>query len=150
MQDDSDQKSRYFFKGSARHASRLVSVQLLYQKEQTDDPLNMIFADFFDSAQSVTPKRLDKLFVKQLVEETLNHKGEWDNAILPNLAHHQSLDHLPILLKIILRLALTEKICINTPKAVVLNEYIEITKDYLEDSAASFVNGILSTLFKEK
>jgi len=35
------------------------------------------------------------------------------------------------------------------PPAVTLNEYIEITKNYGEDSDRRFVNGVLSTIKKE-
>jgi len=37
----------------------------------------------------------------------------------------------------------------HIPHAVTLNEYVEITKNYGEDSDRRFVNGVLSTLKKE-
>ena len=50
----------------------------------------------------------------------------------------------------VLRLAVYELTETETPPKVVINEAVEIIKLYDEDSAPSFVNGILNRIARER
>jgi N utilization substance protein B len=50
----------------------------------------------------------------------------------------------------ILRVATEELISGNTPEKVVIDEAVEIAKKYGAENSASFVNGVLGTILKNK
>lgn len=52
--------------------------------------------------------------------------------------------------KAILRLAVYELLFTDVPPKVAINEAIEIAKEYADETEASFVNGILNKLAKDK
>ncbi len=49
----------------------------------------------------------------------------------------------------ILRASLYELLSTQTPSAVIIDEYINITRVFFDDAEVSFVNGILNTLAKK-
>jgi len=50
----------------------------------------------------------------------------------------------------ILRLAIHELIKKENPKKVIIDEAIELAKQYGSDNSAKFINGVLGTVLKEK
>lgn len=49
-----------------------------------------------------------------------------------------------------LRLAIYELENTNTPPKVVIDEAVEIAKEYGSESSPSFINGVLGTIYKDK
>lgn len=50
----------------------------------------------------------------------------------------------------ILRFAIYELIEKNVPQKVVIDEAVEIAKEYGAENSSSFINGVLGTIYKEK
>lgn len=50
----------------------------------------------------------------------------------------------------ILRLAIFEFDNTDTPPKVVIDEAVELAKEYGSDNSSSFVNGVLGTIYKDK
>jgi transcription antitermination factor NusB len=79
--------------------------------------------------------------------------GAWANmdAIDTKLQAYveTSLDRVPLVLHCILRLAIYELLFESTPHPVVINEYIEISKDFFNEDEQAFVNGVLDAISKD-
>ncbi|GHS95383.1 N utilization substance protein B [Alphaproteobacteria bacterium] len=155
--------SPYTIRGSLRHASRLVAVQLLYQIYQSgaeiSDVLNQFERWYAESLEEkggepqsvpVAPKasykKVDSDFLRRLVEETQEKKNLLKEVVSPHLKETWTWERLPSILKSILNLALYELLYEKTPKPVVVNEYIELTKNFFDGDEPAFVNGLLDSV----
>jgi len=90
---------------------------------------------------------------RELVLETLAHAAQVDDAIAPAL-REWTIDRLAIVDRTILRLAVCESLFPqppreSTPRAVVINEAVELAKRYSTPEAARFINGVLSTVLAD-
>lgn len=84
-----------------------------------------------------------RLFLNTLVFETLKHRQELD-AIIVSLLHGWTIDRLPTVDRIVLRMALYElRYRPETPSAVVLDEAIGLVKRFSTVESGAFVNGLL-------
>ncbi|WP_342525471.1 transcription antitermination factor NusB [Chryseomicrobium sp. FSL W7-1435] len=84
------------------------------------------------------------VFYDTLVNGTLAHREEIDNSLEEKL-ENWSLNRLPKIERTILRMAVFElEHTEDTPKPVIINEAIELTKAYGDEQSSRFVNGVLS------
>jgi N utilization substance protein B len=67
------------------------------------------------------------------------------DAELAKYPHDWSYDRIGIVERVLLRLTLAEIACVGTADKVAINEAIELAKQYADDEAARFVNGILGS-----
>ena len=89
----------------------------------------------------------DRSFVRELVLGTLAGSNDADERISPAL-QGWTLDRLAIVDRTILRLAVCEAAQAEAPpRAVIINEAVELAKRYSTPEAAKFVNGVLSGIF---
>lgn len=126
-----------------RHA-RELAMQALFSKElgriDPGEAISSVVAAIDDSET--------RLFVNDLVFGTLKHEAELNAQIEP-LLHDWTLDRLPIVDRIVLRMALFElRYHPETPPAVVLDEAIEIAKRFSTDESGAFVNGVLAKVIE--
>jgi N utilization substance protein B len=83
-------------------------------------------------------------FIKELVLGTLEDAPRCDAAISP-LLQGWTIERLPTVDRLVLRMALFElRRHPETPKAVVINEAVELAKKFSTEESGSFVNGVLS------
>jgi N utilization substance protein B len=83
-------------------------------------------------------------FIKELVLGTLEDAQNSDATIAP-LLQGWTIERLPTVDRLVLRMALFEmRRHPETPKAVVINEAVELAKKFSTDESGSFVNGVLS------
>ncbi len=131
-----------------RRRAREYVLQILFQIEITgnklsDDVLNEFWKDK-DEATEV------KEFTQSIVSGTIEHIVPLDE-IIKNAAEHWSLDRMAVVDKNILRAAAYELIYrADIPASVAINEALEIAKKYSTEESASFLNGILDKIAKEK
>ncbi len=140
---------------STRRLSRLNAVQALYQHELSGDDIEYIINQF-TSATFKTYVSLNKIlkpepeFLKELVLGVQAHFPSLDQDISNHLSSGWHLERVSIVTLSILRLAVYElKYQPLTPTPVIINEYIEVTKDFFEEKEAAFVNGILDAIAKK-
>jgi N utilization substance protein B len=83
-------------------------------------------------------------FIKELVLGTLENAPECDVTISA-LLEGWTIERLPTVDRLVLRMALFEmRHTPQTPKAVVINEAVELAKKFSTPESGSFVNGVLS------
>jgi transcription antitermination protein NusB len=88
------------------------------------------------------PKR-----VADLVLGVDEHKERIDSLIREH-ARGWTLERMPIIDRNVLRLAIFELLQGTLPKAVIINEAVELAKNYSTDESGKFVNGMLSKISK--
>lgn len=96
-------------------------------------------------AQSFTPQPSPSSQVKKILDKV----GEIDQKI-QKAAPTWPIEKLNKIDLAILRLAIYELTHKKTPPKVVIDEAVELAKEFGGESTPSFVNGVLGTIFKEK
>ena len=129
-------------KGSRRQA-RVAALQALFEADKSGHPgaeaLKRIIESQRVPAQSAA-------YAKVLIEGVLAQQGELDKTIA-GAATAWPVDQLPAVDRNILRLAIHEMLEDNgTPVEAVINEAVELAKQFGSDNSAKFVNGVLGTI----
>ena len=88
---------------------------------------------------------------KNLNEQAKNvlKVGSELDGIIPKAATEWPIDKLNKIDLAILRLAVYELTHSDTPPKVVIDEAVELAKEYGAESSSSFVNGVLGTILKD-
>ena len=90
-----------------------------------------------------------KKFIKHVTERTLERKDLIEETIIKHLETDINLEKTDKLLKIILFSAVFELMFKhNTPKNVVISEYVKASEFFLEKGQISYLNAILDKLSK--
>jgi transcription antitermination protein NusB len=97
----------------------------------------------FASSSELSPARIDRPLVEQLVRGVCEHRQELDER-LTALSQNWRIERIAIVERNVIRIALYElKYCENVPFNVVLNEAVELAKRYGTAEGAAFANGLL-------
>lgn len=87
-------------------------------------------------------------YAKEIFSGVLAHKAEIDVLISSNTRYWKA-DRLSKISLAILYVAVYEILYVDTvPSAAAINEAVELAKTFGDDSASSFVNGILGTIVR--
>jgi N utilization substance protein B len=123
----------------SRHQSRERALQILFQYDIHGKPglwLEEFWKPLKDDQES-------KAFAEELVAGVLEHKKELDELI-GRYATNWKVSRMQVVDRNILRLGAYELRWLDdVPAKVTMNEAIELAKDFGDDDAAKFVNGIL-------
>ncbi len=84
-----------------------------------------------------------RVFVRDLVLGTLEHVVQSDLIIAP-LLEGWTIDRLPTIDRIVLRMGVYELGHLPTPRPVVINEAVELAKKFSTEDSGRFVNGVLA------
>jgi N utilization substance protein B len=97
----------------------------------------------------IYPKNQYKKYIKDVVSGTLERTELIEDTIIKHLDKDINLERTDKLLKIILFSAVFELMFKhNTPKNVVINEYVVASEFFLEKAQISYLNAILEKLSK--
>jgi N utilization substance protein B len=120
---------------------------MLFQWDVTHDAIEQIIATFFQNLPEESAATVD--FARDLLTGTIEHVEEIDRLIQRH-AEHWRLDRMAIVDRNLLRLAAQEFLYGDgAPKAVVINEAIEIARRFSSQESPQFINGILDSIKKE-
>lgn len=127
---------------SRRHARELALQSLFGVEVGHRNPEEMI------SEVCGTADSEHRRFVKDLVLGTLEHAGETDGVLAP-LLEGWTIERLPTIDRLVLRMSVFELMHRDTPPAVVINEGVELAKRFSTEDSPRFVNGVLSSVSKQ-
>lgn len=127
---------------SRKHA-RELALQSLFGVEIGHRPADEMIAETCGKDDS-EPRR----FVTDLVVGTLDHAAESD-AVLEPLLEGWTIERLPTIDRLLLRMSVFELAHRATPPAVVINEAVELAKKFSTDDSPRFINGVLETFRKQ-
>ena len=91
----------------------------------------------------------DYEYIKNTFTASDSRASETDRMI-GEYAVGWSFDRLSVTAKTLLRLSIYELLETDIPPKVVINEAIEISKEYSSEDEASFINGILNKIARDK
>ncbi len=124
----------------SRHDARRWAVQLLFQTDFNDTPVDDLVADFW--TQEKAPDAV-RTFTEELLHGALAHLDEIDR-IVQGLAQNWDLHRMSGVDRNIIRLAMYEMLYRrDIPPVVSINEAVEIAKEFGGPESGRFVNGIL-------
>jgi N utilization substance protein B len=82
-------------------------------------------------------------YAEQIVAGVIDHHEEIDD-LLETYSEGWSIDRMPNVDRAILRVGIWEILYSDTPNAVVVNEAVELAKEYSTEESGGFINGLLS------
>ena len=131
-----------------RSAIRELTFKLLYSNEIQKD-MDEEQIDIFLSENNIESEE-QKNSIKETFNGIKKYEQEIRDLISENLKENWTFDRISKIDVAILKLAIYELIYSKIPYKVVINEAVEIAKKYGDDSAKSFINGVLASIVKEK
>lgn len=140
-----------------RAAARMAAVQALYQLEiESNTPVEVVLNQFISHRFTQTDEvvqyiKPDMEWFRTLVLGVRACCDSLDEEISNTLTDEWRLERLEAVLRTILRLGAYE-ICkaVDVPAAVVINEYVSITKAFFDQKEPSFVNASLDKIAKAR
>ena len=123
----------------SRHQSRERALQILFQYD-IHGKAGVWLDEFWKQCHASEDV---KTFAEQLVGGVLEHKKDLD-ALIGKYATNWKVSRMQVVDRNILRLGAYELMYLDeVPAKVTVNEAIELAKDFGDEEAAKFVNGIL-------
>lgn len=133
-----------------RSAARLAALQALYQLEITGNAPDDVIDEFIEHRFGLAPQH-DEAFFSDLVHGVLKHQVEIDRSIAKALAQGWTLARIDSTLRALLRAASYELVARpDVPAKVVIDEYVELARDFFDGDEPGFVNAVLDRLAHRK
>jgi transcription antitermination protein NusB len=132
---------------AGRRRAREAAMQVLFELDQTDHPLEVVLADRLQETSPVEQLAEPyEGFARRLAAGAWQHREELDVRIAA-AAPQWPLPQLPAVDRAILRLAIFE-LCFDneTPPRAAINEAVDLAKVYGGESSSRFVNGVLGSI----
>ncbi|MGW3915897.1 transcription antitermination factor NusB [Streptomyces sp. NPDC005070] len=131
---------------AARNTARKRAFQILFEGDQRGVDVLTVLADWIRHSRSDTRQPPVSEYTMELVEGYATKVRRIDDLIA-QYAVGWTLDRMPVVDRNILRLGAYELIWVDeTPDAVVLDEAVQLAKEFSTDESPSFVNGLLGRL----
>jgi len=130
-----------------RRKSRELALQMLFQADLGKQPIEDVRKTFWKGRGDVSPEV--KGFAEDLFRVAVDRSSEIDKRIEEH-AEHWRMDRMAAVDRNLLRAAVAELLGYPaTPRAVVINEAIEIARKFSAPESAQFINGVLDSVGKE-
>ena len=130
-----------------RRKSRELALQMLFQADmgrQDEEYVRRTFWAERDQMEEGVRAFADELF------QVAMDRGEQIDHLIEEHAEHWRMDRMAAVDRNVLRAAVAEFLGFpKTPKAVVINEALEITRKFSSPEAVQFINGVLDSVAKE-
>ena len=133
-----------------RSETRKVAFELIYSLEILkikEDEYKEQIALFLENHEITENKVIE--YVEDTVYGIEKNKEEILKQINDELSEKWELSRLSKISLAILKLAVYEIVYKKLPYKVVINEAVELAKNYGDDNAPSFINGILGSILKK-
>ena len=137
----------------ARRRSREHALQVLFAWDQRKQPIEDAIAAFYETLSSQGPDDepgaadADE-FMESLVRGTVAKSAEIDLRIVAK-SENWRLERRPAVDRNILRLAVYEMAEVGTPAAIVIDEALELARQFSGDESVAFVNGVLDAVRRD-
>ncbi|MDK9701481.1 MAG: transcription antitermination factor NusB, partial [bacterium] len=129
----------------SRHIARQIALQMAYSMEIAGLSLDEVWA-----GGKLTGQERHIEFIRRLLQTMLQRITELDEEIRKRV-ERWSIDRLALADHLLLRLALCELLFMEeTPPKVVLNEAIELAKEFSTTQSGRFINGILDAALGDR
>lgn len=131
-----------------RSGAREMAMRILYQvsvfeKAKASYDLDEMFMDIEGR------NKRNKEFIENIVNEVILKKEELDKKANKYLINWE-INRLNMVDQAIFEIAIYELIYTDTPKKVVIDEAINLSKKYSEESVVKMLNGVLDKIYHEE
>ncbi len=135
---------------AARHRSRKRALQVLFEWDIRKEAVDRAISHFYDSLYSEEQEKQPKpdKFMEELARGTAARAGEIDRQIEAKSAHWR-LERMAVVDRNILRLAVYELSRQEVPAVVIIDEALELARQFSNDESISFINGVLDAVYKQ-
>jgi transcription antitermination protein NusB len=141
----------------ARHKSRQRALQVLFLWDQRKQAIDEAILAFYRTLSSDETSPSDEEeptaaspdeFMETLVRGASENAGDIDRRI-SGKSDHWRIERMPAVDRNILRLAVYEMSELKTPAPVVIDEALELARQFSGDESVSFINGVLDAVHKD-
>ena len=115
-----------------------------FKKNSGEDALHLFLESNEIEEETIKEYLNDILFGVSNNEEKIN------DLISKNLKENWSIDRISKINISLLKVAIYEMIYTKVPYKVAINEVVELAKNYSDEQAGSFINGVLASVVKEE
>ena len=128
---------------AARNKARKRAFQILFEADQRGASVQTVLADWIRHARTDDRQPPVGEYTMELVEGYAEYAVRIDDLIT-TYAVGWTLDRMPVVDRNIVRLAAYELVWEDgTPDAVVIDEAVQLAKEFSTDDSPAFVNGLL-------
>ena len=127
-----------------RSLARIVAFQVLYQEDMNPGTAAKFGEEFL--CEELPDHEPIRNFARTLIDGTLQKKTEI-GAKLEQAADNWAVARMNSTDRNVLRMAAYEMLFMETPRAVVINEAVELAKRFGTADSAAFVNGVLDRIY---
>lgn len=134
----------------ARHRSRQRALQVLFLWDQRKQAIEEAISSFYETLGSDEDQLRHTApdeFMEELVRGASERATDIDRQITEK-SEHWRLERMPAVDRNILRLAVYEMNELKTPPPVVIDEALELARQFSGDDSVSFINGVLDAVHR--
>jgi transcription antitermination protein NusB len=135
---------------AARHRSRKRALQVLFEWDMRGEPVDQAISNFYNSlySEESESKPNPDHFMEELVRGTVAKAPQIDAQIQAK-AEHWRLERMAVVDRNILRLAIFELMQNTVPAPIVIDEALELARQFSNDESMSFINGLLDAVRRQ-
>ncbi len=131
-----------------RSAAREEAFKVLYslevqKKEEIKEQLELYMQN-----ENITDENTVS-YINSTIEGIYNNSDTIEQKISDNLKKDWKIERISKIDLALLKLAIYEILYTDTPYKVAINEVLELSKKYSEESSSNFINGVLASIVKE-
>lgn len=137
---------------AARHRSRRRALQVLFEWDMRGDSIDRAIQNYYetlhsDDEENTQPLKPDR-FMEQLARGTAADVSEIDKQIAAK-SEHWRVERMAVVDRNILRLAIYELRLAELPAPVVIDEALELARQFSSDESLAFINGVLDAVHRQ-
>ena len=128
---------------SSRSKARKRAIDAIYAADlRKESPETLLAAT---ALQTMDRQNQDAIFsyAREIVAGVIEHHSEIDD-LLETYSEGWSIERMPNVDRAILRVGIWEILYTDTPNGVVVNEAVDVAKEYSTEESGGFINGLLS------
>ena len=134
----------------SKHTSRIAAVQVMYQKDVADIDFEKTSANFLNNFINKEDdyKDINLSFYKRLLKH-FPESDDFEETINKNIQNERSVVSSNVIIKSIIKVAMIEMIFEKTDMPIIINEFIEISRYFLDEKGVKFMNAVLDAISKQ-
>jgi transcription antitermination protein NusB len=117
------------------------------RRQPIDEAISSFYATLGSEEETPEPAKPDQ-FMETLVRGATSNATEIDQRIAGK-SENWRLERMPAVDRNILRLAVYEMSGVGTPAPVVIDEALELARQFSTDESVAFVNGVLDAVHRD-
>jgi transcription antitermination protein NusB len=135
---------------AARHRSRRRALQVLFEWDMRGGPVDAAIQHYYDTLYSEESQHKPKpdRFMEELARGVVAQATRIDEQIEAK-SEHWRLERMPVVDRNILRLAIYELSLNTIAPPIVMDEALELARQFAGDESVAFINGVLDAVYRQ-